>query len=240
MDNRRWVHDNFRSKCCNHERMGQCQLPKDLIAGGLVTSLHYTQCWLHLGSSPLTLLHLFQCPVEEYPATEHFAGDVPFIAGFYKTPLDVRKGMAFMNAQYQWKVSNVATRGNMGAAISKGGSYTWVVKKIIGEEVVRKLFNRPSYIASYFLNIKLQSKATKDRDLLIAEYLMAEEKTALIGFIAVTSGGCPQWLLPMMEILHCFMTGFWDVWNDNVEALMEDRWMLILKGEAMPMNNEQW
>ncbi len=84
-------------------------------------------------------------------------------------------GIEIMNANYQWKAANVASRLNTGAAVGYGGPLGWIIKKIAGKDVIKKLMDGPSYIATCLHHAEVLLTEEVDDDPFMADFLTIEE-----------------------------------------------------------------
>ncbi len=189
---------------------------------------------------PASVLTLFQCSIDDYSVNDRIAADVPFMPGFQESSLMDKRGPALLNASYRLKAAEVAARMNVGAAVAKGGSLGWLVRKLTGKEAVQKLLDGPSYVAAHLFNVEILPAAYGGKEVLMTENLTIGEEMALIGFVPGCTRKGPRILFPTLYLLFRFLKGFWGQWSDNVEALMNKRWDLVLKGEAEAMTEEEW
>ncbi|KAK0449348.1 hypothetical protein EV421DRAFT_1996187 [Armillaria borealis] len=141
------------------------------------------------------------------------AADVPFILGFQEPQLNDCTSIEIMNVSYQWKAANVASRLNAGAAVGYEGLLGWIIKKIMGKEAVKKLMERPSYIATWLLHAKVLTTKGDMEDPLMEEWI---------------------------ELAEVVMEHHWNqIKNGQVYALTEEEWakflseFLALKGHSV-------
>ncbi len=77
---------------------------------------------------------------------------------------------------YQLKEAEVAARMNVGAPATWGGSFGWIIKKLMGNKAANKLLDGPSYIVNIVL-------ADIGGEVLMTESLTMGEELALLGCI---------------------------------------------------------
>ncbi len=102
----------------------------------------------------------------------------------------------------------------------KGGSLEWIIRKFTREEVIKKLLNRPSYIAFHLLNIEVLLASPGGVEALMMEALTLGEEMVLVGFMPGDAQKGPQIIFPTIYILICFLQGFVNGWTKDVEALI--------------------
>ncbi|SJL06610.1 uncharacterized protein ARMOST_09952 [Armillaria ostoyae] len=189
---------------------------------------------------PTSALMTFQKPLEVYSARDRVATDVPFTPGFYESQLSDERGSALLNASYRLKAAEVAARLNMGAAVARGGSIGWIIKKLAGKEAILKLLDGPSYMASHLFNVDVLPTNPGSKEALMTESLTVGEELALVGFVPGCARKGPQMLFPMPNLMGRLLPGDEDGWNELTEALMNLRWDSVLKGEADTMTEDEW
>ncbi|PBK83809.1 hypothetical protein ARMGADRAFT_1089035 [Armillaria gallica] len=115
-----------------------------------------------------------------------------------------------------------------------------LAKLITGEDIVKKLFKGPSYIATHLHHVKAISTETNEDNPLMTDFLTIKEKMALVGFIPGSKYKCSSTLLPIDYLLNKYLDGFIGEWNKDAEAVMEDCWSLIEKDKAWLLTKEEW
>ncbi|PBK63539.1 hypothetical protein ARMSODRAFT_1024004 [Armillaria solidipes] len=210
-----------------------------LVASDVSAAL--MKAWVNASSvsinSPTELiLHCLEH--NDYPVNARIAADVPFLPGFLESHLNDNQGPALLNASYRLRASEVSARMNAGAAVAKGGSLGWLVRKLTGIEAIKKFLNGPSYVAAHLFNVELLP--ANENEVLMSENLTLGEEMALVGFVPGCARKGPRSLFPTSYILRRFLQGYVAEWTDDAEVLMKTRWDLVNRGEAEAMTEEEW